>query len=107
MGMSLTPGDHGLPISFQTKKRISVWKKKKKKNGRNILSFSERRSEHNIFMGYSATDGLYYPCRVVGNGPMHQSNHYETVTIYFLGYGTYAEVGRYPPDSSPDSSSDL
>jgi hypothetical protein len=87
-------GDHhGLPISFQSKKRICSLKKRKKKNERmKVLAFSESRSEHNIYMGYSSTDGLYYPCRVVGNGSMHQHNHLETSIIYFLGYGTYAEV---------------
>lgn len=88
---------HGLPLSFKSKK-FFFSKKKKHKNRYQVskaLAFSESRSESNIFMGYSHYDGLYYPCRVIGNGPSYTSDN-ETVMVYYLGYGSYAEVQYYP-----------
>jgi hypothetical protein len=83
---------NGLPLNFKSK-RVTFSAKRKNRKIVSASTFSENRSEHNIFMGYSQYDGLYYPCRVVGKGPMSQhEGGPDTTIVYFFGYGTYTEV---------------
>jgi hypothetical protein len=82
----------GLPLNFKSK-RVTFSAKRKNKKIASASAFSESRSEQNIYMGYSQHDGLYYPCRVVGKGPMSQNEGSgDTAIVYFFGYGTYTEV---------------
>ena len=95
----------GLPLNFKST-RIAFPQKKNKKKNKNkkstkrrnshqhqLQSFSENRSEHNIYMGYNSYDGLFYPCRVVGVGPSSISQR-ETSIVYYFGYCSYAEVSH-------------